>query len=192
MKELNDAIESMGLGLSGGVVRVDMFLNHRVDTGMLTRMGEEFLKAFGKEHVDLILTIESSGIPIALTTAQAFGNIPMVIAKKGMPSNLDDESYESRLLSYTRGLETSICVSKAYLLRGARVLIIDDFLANGEAARALIDIIGQAGASVAGIGVCIEKSFQSGGSALRAAGFKVVALATVTGVCDGRPVLLQK
>ena len=192
MKELHQMILSQGISMSGGILRVDSFLNHRIDTGLITRMGQAFYEAFRKKPVDLILTAESSGIAIALSTAQAFSNIPVVFAKKGIAANMEDRAYKSRLYSYTRGMETVIRVSKDYLPKGARVLIIDDFLANGEAAHALIDIVQQAGAQVVGIGICIEKAFQSGGAALRSAGYKVVALASITAIHEGKPVLLTK
>ena len=190
MQELHHMIQTQGISMSGGILRVDSFLNHRIDTGLMIRMGQTFYEAFHKNPVDLILTAESSGIAVALSTAQAFGNIPMVFAKKGGAANMDNSVYESRLYSYTRGVETTIRVSREYMPKGARVLIIDDFLANGEAAGALVSIVRQAGAQVSGIGICIEKAFQSGGAALRSAGYKVVSLASITAIRDGKPVLM--
>ncbi len=192
MKELRDAIISLGVGKDGGIVKVDMFLNHQLDTALLVKMGQAFQEAFAKEKVDLILTVESSGIAIALTTAMAFGNLPVVFAKKGRPSNLAGEMYQSKAYSYTRGEECTISVTKTYLPTGSRVLVIDDFLANGEASQGLLDIAEQAGVHVVGVGVCVEKSFQPGGAKLRGRGYPVVALATVTGIKDGKPVLAEE
>ena len=191
MRELREMIQSQGVGMSGGIVRVDGFLNHRVNTGLLTRMGYAFFDEFHTKKVDLILTVESGGIPIAMTTAQAFGDLPVVYAKKGEPANMNASFYESRLYSYTHGKEATIRVSREYLPRGANVLIVDDFLANGEAARALIQIVKQAEAHVTGVGVCVEKAFQSGGASLRSAGFKVVALATIAGIRNGKVILQE-
>lgn len=190
MKELNDAIREQGVCIGDSIVKVDMFLNHRIDTALLQKMGEAFYEAFHKQHVDLILTVEASGIALAVAAANAFGHLPVVFAKKGSPANLDDSVYHSKVYSFTHRMENTIRVAKSYLPKGTRVLIIDDFLANGEAAMGLVDIANQAGAEVAGIGICIEKGFQSGGATLRSAGYKVVALATVTGVHEGKPVLL--
>lgn len=192
MKELNDAIREQGIGVGDGIVKVDMFLNHRIDTALLQKMGEAFHQAFHKKPVDLILTVESSGIALAVATAMPFGNLPVIFAKKGAPGNLDSSVYSSKVFSYTHGVENTIRVAKAYLPKDAHVLIIDDFLANGEAAAGLVDIAEQAGATVAGIGICIEKGFQSGGASLRSKGYKVVSLATVTGIRDGKPVLLEE
>ncbi len=191
MKELHDAIRNQGVCIGDGIVKVDVFLNHRIDTGLLTRMGQAFYEAFRKKPVDLILTVESSGIAIAIATAQAFGNLPVVFAKKGQPGNLDTSVYESQVYSFTHGVQNTIRVAKAYLPKGAKVLILDDFLANGEAALGLCDIVKQAEGQVQGIGVCIEKGFQAGGATLRSAGYKVVSLATVTAIRDGKPVLLD-
>ncbi len=192
MKELQEAIRSQGIGKEGGIVKVDMFLNHRMNTALMVEMGQAFHQAFGEEPVDLILTVESSGIAVALTTAIAFGNVPVVFAKKGKPSTLAGEVYQSQVFSYTRGEACPISVAKAYLPQEAKVLIIDDFLANGEASQGLVDIVRQAGAQVVGIGICVEKGFQAGGARLRSQGFKVVSLATVTGIEDGKPVLAQQ
>lgn len=192
MKELQEAIRSQGIGKEGGIVKVDMFLNHRMNTALMVEMGQAFHQAFGDETVNLILTVESSGIAVALTTAIAFGNVPVVFAKKGKPSTLAGEVYQSRVFSYTRGEACPISVAKAYLPGEAKVLIIDDFLANGEASQGLVDIVRQAGAQVVGIGICVEKGFQAGGARLRSQGFKVVSLATVTGIEDGKPVLAQQ
>jgi len=187
MKELRDAILQQGFGIGHDIVKVDMFLNHRLDIALLTQIGQAFHEAFADEKVDMILTIEASGIAAAITTAQAFGNIPVIFAKKSKTtSTLNNDVYEARVYSFTHKTENFIRISKNYLPTGSTVLIIDDFLANGEAAEGLAEIARQAEARVAGIGVCIEKGFQAGGQKLRNEGYRVVSLATVTGIENGK------
>lgn len=185
MKELVEAIRARGKGIGTEIVKVDMFLNHRLDTDLFVKMGQAFAKEFATEKPDLVLTVEASGIAAALTTAMACGNIPVVFAKKSRTRNVTGEVYESAVFSFTHGVQNHIRVSKEYLPAGSKVLIIDDFLANGEAAEGLCNIVKQAGATVIGIGVCVEKSFQPGHKKLADDGFKVVALARVTGIQDG-------
>ena len=186
MEELKRAIETWGRGIGSEIVKVDMFLNHRLDVGLLTRMGQAFYEAFCSEPVDLILTIEASGIAAAVTTAQAFGDIPVVFAKKGETTNVGKDVYVSRVYSFTHRKECVIRVSREYLKPRQRVLIIDDFLANGEAVDGLRDILHQAGCVLAGVGVCIEKGFQPGGKRLRDLGIKVTSLAIVDAIQDGK------
>ncbi len=186
MKALRDAILQQGFGIGHDIVKVDMFLNHRLDIGLLTDIGQAFHEAFQGDQVDMILTIEASGIAAAITTAQAFGNIPVIFAKKSRTtSTLSSDVYEARVYSFTHKTENFIRIAKNYLPKGARVLIIDDFLANGEAAEGLTEIVRQAEVTVVGIGVCIEKGFQAGGQRLRNEGYRVVSLATVTGIENG-------
>lgn len=185
MKELVEAIRARGKGIGTEIVKVDMFLNHRLDTDLFVKMGQAFAKEFATEKPDLVLTVEASGIAAALTTAMACGNIPVVFAKKSCTRNVTGEVYESAVFSFTHGVQNHIRVSKEYLPAGSKVLIIDDFLANGEAAEGLCNIVKQAGATVIGIGVCVEKSFQPGHKKLADDGYKVVALARVTGIQDG-------
>ena len=186
MKELVEAIRARGVGIGTDIVKVDMFLNHQLDTGLFVKMGRAFADAFAAEKPDLVLTVEASGIAAALTAAMACGNIPVVFAKKSRTRNVTGDVYESRVFSFTHGVENHIRVAKPYLPAGARVLIVDDFLANGEAAEGLCDLVRQAGGTVVGIGVCVEKSFQPGHAKLAQEGYKVVALAKVTGIEDGR------
>ena len=162
MRELVEAIRARGVGVGTDIVKVDMFLNHRLDTDLFVKMGQAFAQAFAAQKPDLVLTVEASGIAAALTTAMACGNIPVVFAKKSRTRNVTGDVYESRVFSFTHGVENHIRVAKDYLPRGARVLIVDDFLANGEAAEGLCDLVRQAGATVVGIGICVEKSFQPG------------------------------
>jgi xanthine phosphoribosyltransferase len=186
MEELKKAIETWGRGIGNDIVKVDMFLNHRLDVGLLTQMGQAFHEAFQFDQVDLILTIEASGIAAAVTTAQAFGNIPVVFAKKGETTNVGKDVYASRVYSFTHKKENAIRVSREYLKPGQHVLIIDDFLANGEAVEGLRDIVNQAGCVLTGVGICIEKGFQPGGSHLRELGIKVKSLAIVDAIQDGK------
>lgn len=186
MEELRRAVEQYGQGVGTDIVKVDMFLNHRLDVGLLTRMGQAFHEAFRDERVDVILTVEASGIAAAVTTAQAFGNIPVVFAKKGETTNVGRDVYEAKVYSFTHRRESMIRVSKAYLTPGQRVLIIDDFLANGEAIEGLREIVRQAGCDLVGAGVCVEKGFQPGGRRLREAGVKVKSLAIVDEIRDGK------
>ncbi|MDD3212621.1 MAG: xanthine phosphoribosyltransferase [Eubacteriales bacterium] len=187
MKELREAILKQGFGIGQDIVKVDMFLNHRLDIALLTNIGQAFHEAFQDERVDMILTVEASGIAAAITTAQAFGNVPVIFAKKSKTtSTLNNDVYEAKVYSFTHQTENYIRIAKNYLPKDAHVLIVDDFLANGEAAEGLAEIVRQAGAHVAGIGVCIEKGFQMGGQRLRNEGYKVVSLATVTGIENGK------
>mgnify|MGYP000011069042 CR=1 FL=1 len=151
MRELVEAIRARGVGVGTDIVKVDMFLNHRLDTDLFVKMGQAFAQEFAQEKPDLVLTVEASGIAAALTTAMACGNIPVVFAKKSPTRNVTGDVYESRVFSFTHGVENHIRVAKDYLPKGARVLIIDDFLANGEAAEGLCDLVRQAGATVVGI-----------------------------------------
>ena len=186
MRELVEAIRARGVGVGPDIVKVDMFLNHRLDTDLFVKMGQAFAQEFAQEKPDLVLTVEASGIAAALTTAMACGNIPVVFAKKSPTRNVTGDVYESRVFSFTHGVENHIRVAKDYLPKGARVLIIDDFLANGEAAEGLCDLVRQAGATVVGIGICVEKSFQPGHQKLAQEGYHVVSLARVTAIRDGK------
>lgn len=186
MKELVEAVREYGIGIGEDIVKVDMFLNHRMDTELYVKIGQAFAAEFGHKKPDLVLTVEASGIAGALTTAIACGSIPVVFAKKSRTRNVTGDVYESRVFSFTHGVENHIRVAKQYLPEGAKILIVDDFLANGEAAEGLCELCRQAGAEVVGIGVCVEKSFQPGHKKLAEAGYHVHALAKVTGIKDGK------
>ena len=189
MQALKEAIRREGVGIGSDIVKVDSFLNHRIDVALSTQMGQAFHEAFADERVDCILTVEASGIAAAITTAQAFGNIPVVFAKKGDHRNVGADVYTAEVFSFTHQTMNVIRVSRRYLQKGMRVLIIDDFLANGEAIRGLMDILRQAGCELVGAGVCVEKGFQPGGRQLREEGVKVVSLAIVDAIQDGRIIL---
>lgn len=189
MKALKEAIEKYGVGIGTEVVKVDSFLNHRIDVALSTEMGKAFYEAFKDDRVDCILTVEASGIAAAMTAAQAFGNIPVVFAKKGDHRNVGNDVYTAEVYSFTHQKLNVIRVSRKYLEKGMRVLIIDDFLANGKAIHGLMDILRQAECELVGAGVCVEKGFQPGGKSLRESGVKVVSLAIVDAIEDGKIIL---
>ena len=179
MKLLEDRILQDGQVRPGNVLKVDCFLNHQLDVDLLDKIGEEFYRIFKNDGVNKILTIEAS----ACMTARYF-NVPVVFAKKAKSKNIDGEVYTSKVQSFTYGREYDITLAKKFLNSGDRVLILDDFLANGKAMKGLLDVCNQAGCSVAGIGICIEKGFQPGGAELRAAGYKLASLAIVNEMSD--------
>ncbi|NLO96548.1 MAG: xanthine phosphoribosyltransferase, partial [Peptococcaceae bacterium] len=150
MELLKKYIVEKGKVLPGNVLKVDSFLNHQLDIGLYQEIGREFKKRFAKEPISKILTIEASGIGLACITAQYFGNVPVVFAKKFSANNLASEVYESKVFSYTKNEYYQIRVDKKYLSRKDNILIIDDFLANGNAVLGLLDIAKQAGANIAG------------------------------------------
>lgn len=189
MEALKHAIEHEGVGIGTEIVKVDGFLNHRIDVRLMERIGQAFHEAFREEKVDCILTVEASGIAAAVTTAQAFGGIPVVFAKKGDRRNIGQDVYAAEVYSFTHQRMNTVHVSRQWLSKGLRVLIIDDFLANGEAIEGLLDIARQAECEVAGAGVCVEKGFQPGGKRLRERGVRLVSLAVVKAIEDGRIIL---
>ena len=165
------------------ILKVDSFLNHQIDVALVRAIGEEFRRRFAGAEVTKILTIEASGIAIACMAARYF-NVPVVFAKKAKSKNIDGEVFTSKVQSFTYGREYDITLAKKFLSPSDRVLILDDFLANGKAMKGLLDVCNQAGCSVAGIGICIEKGFQPGGAELRAAGYKLASLAIVDKMSD--------
>ncbi len=186
MEALKRKIEAEGIGVGTEVVQVDMFLNHQIDVGLAVEMGQAFYEAFKDDQVDCILTVEASGIITGLTTAMAFGNIPVIFAKKGERRNIGNDVYTADVYSFTHQKNNVIRVSRNYLKAGMRVLIIDDFLANGGAINGLIKIIDEAGAVLVGAGVCIEKGWQPGGDHLRGKGVKLVSLAIADRIENGK------
>ena len=168
----------------GNVLKVDCFLNHQLDVELLDKIGEEFYRIFKNDGINKILTIEASGIAIACMTARHF-NVPVVFAKKAQSINLDGEQYATTIYSFTKQKEYPVIVGKRFLSEGDKVLIIDDFLANGCALEGLIKICEAAGAEVSGIGIAVEKGFQGGGDKLRERGFRVESLARIADMdCD--------
>jgi xanthine phosphoribosyltransferase len=179
MELLEDRIRTDGTVKGGGILKVDAFLNHQLDIALFEEMGREFARRFAGEGVNKILTIETSGIAIAALTSKYFDYCPVVFGKKTASLNLDDEIYFSDVYSYTKQQSYKIMVSKKYLCPEDRILIIDDFLANGKAVESLEAIIKQAGATLVGVGIAIEKGFQGGGDALREQGVHLESLAIV-------------
>ena len=184
MKLLEEKIANEGVSIGTDILKVDMFLNHQLDVNLLDEMGKEFYRLFKDCGATKVVTIESSGIGIAVFTAKYF-NLPALFAKKAQHKNVGNEVYSAKCYSFTHGKEYTMNVSKKYLDSSDKVLIIDDFMAGGNACNALIDIISQAGAEVVGIGIAIEKGFQPGGKALREKGYKVRSLAIVESMNDG-------
>lgn len=169
------------------IIRVDGFINHQLDVRLLNEIGREFKKRFGHLKVDKILTIEASGIAIASIAAQYFDFVPVVFAKKAhMDSPPDERFFESKAFSFTKKFESKIRVNKKYIGKGENVLVLDDFLALGNATLSLIDILNQGGANLVGVGVVIEKGFQEGGQVLRKMGVNVESLVIVEKIKDGK------
>ena len=189
MRALREAIEKQGLGLGTDIVKVDMFLNHRIDTALLFEMGEAFADAFREDAPTLVLTVEASGIAIAMAAAHALGDIPVVFAKKGQTVVQNQDMLQAKVYSFTHKRENVIRVDRRYLPAGERVLIVDDFLADGQASKGLMELCRQAECEVVGVGIAVEKGFMPGGKALREAGVKLVSLAIVTGIEDGKVLL---
>ena len=186
MELLKKYIVEKGKVLPGNVLKVDSFLNHQLDIGLYQEIGREFKKRFAKEPISKILTIEASGIGLACITAQYFGNVPVVFAKKFSANNLDSEVYESKVFSYTKNEYYQIRVDKKYLSRKDNILIIDDFLANGNAVLGLLDIAKQAGANIAGVGIVIEKSFQTGREKILKENVRLESLARIRSLEGGQ------
>lgn len=187
MELLKKRILEQGKAIGTDIIKVDMFLNHQIDVELLNEIGKEFKKRFENANINKILTIEASGIGIACIAAQYF-SVPVVFAKKGANRNVGDNIYKADVYSFTKGTTTTIGVSKDYLCEDDHILIIDDFMANGKAVHGLINIINQAGASVEGIGIVIEKGFQPGGDALRSLGYRVESLAVIKSIDNGNVV----
>ena len=178
MKYLEDRILKDGIVGAGDVLKVDSFLNHQMDVDVLEAMGDEFFRLYKDCGVNKILTIEASGIGIAAFAARAF-HCPMVFAKKSKTSNIAADVYSTSVKSYTHGNVSTVVVSKQLLLPSDKILIIDDFLANGEALDGLLDLCRQAGAEVVGAGIAVEKAYQPGGERIRSKGVRVESLARI-------------
>lgn len=183
MQLLEERIRRDGIVKPGNVLKVDGFLNHQMDVDLFNEMGKELRRLFPSEQINKILTIEASGIGIACIAAQYF-HVPVVFAKKSQSINLDGEQYVTRIEYFTHKRVYDVIVSKKYLGADDHVLIIDDFLANGCAVAGLIDLVENAGATVEGVGIAIEKGFQEGGRTLRNKGVRVESLAIVEAMND--------
>ena len=184
MELLEQRILSDGRLLPGGILKVDNFLNHQMDPALIHEMAKEFRRLFDGEGVSKILTIEASGIAIAILVGLEFG-CPVVFAKKSKTKNIADSLYTAEVPSFTHGNTNTVVVSKDYLSASDRVLLIDDFLATGAALVGLRELVNTAGGTVVGAGVAIEKKFQGGGDRLRAEGMRVESLARITAMDEG-------
>ena len=176
MKLLEERIRKDGVVKEGNVLKVDSFINHQMDIQLFIEMAKEWKKLFAEKNINKVLTIEASGIGIAAIVASVF-EVPVVFAKKTHSINLDGEMYHTQIESFTHKKIYNVIVSKKFLNAEDRVLVIDDFLANGCALNGLIDIVEQAGATVEGIGIAVEKGFQKGGAEIRERGYQLESLA---------------
>lgn len=179
MEELKEKILQDGIALNDHVLKVDSFLNHQVDVNLMLNIGKEFANYFKDKKIDKVITIESSGIAPAFATASVL-NVPLLIFKKQHSKILSSDFYETQVYSFTKDIDYSLTVSKKYLKENENILIVDDFLANGEAALGATRILQMAKCNVAGIGIVIEKSFQAGRTKLDNAGFDVYSLAQIS------------
>ena len=183
MKALEERILKEGRVLPGGILKVDGFLNHRIDPALSYEMAQELKRLYGEDGVNKVLTIEASGIALATMTAWVF-ECPLVFAKKSRTKNISGDVWATEIPSFTHGNTNTVVVSKEYLGPEDRVLLIDDFLATGAALVGLSKLVEMAGGSVVGAGIAIEKEFQNGGNALRAAGMRVESLARIAEMTD--------
>ncbi|WZL82846.1 xanthine phosphoribosyltransferase [Vallitaleaceae bacterium 9-2] len=184
MKLLHERIKQNGSVVSEEILKVDSFLNHQIDANLMMEMGKEFKRRFEDEKITKIVTIEASGIAIAALAALSF-QVPVVFAKKTQSRNLDAQVYTYPVYSFTKQQTYDIHISKKYIQSTDRVLILDDFLANGQAVEGLIQLVNQGGGEVAGVGIVIEKGFQPGGKTLRDQGVRVESLAIIDRMKDG-------
>lgn len=184
MNSLQKKILSEGKVLPGNILKVDGFLNHQIDISLLKDMGKDFYELFKDKNITKILTIEASGIAIACYTAEYF-NVPVVFAKKGQHKNVGKDVFSAEVFSFTKGTSYEVAVSKLYLKPEDRILIIDDFLANGQAVLGLQKIIADAGATLCGAGIAITKAFQTGEKLLIDAGINVKSLAAIESMENG-------
>lgn len=183
MELLKERIRKDGKVKEGNVLKVDSFLNHQMDIHLFQEIGKEFQKRFAGEEINKILTIEASGIGIACIVAQSF-DVPVVFAKKTQTKNIAGDTWTTKVESFTHGRIYDIIVSKEFLGKGDRVLIIDDFMANGKALEGLSELVKMSGAELVGAGIVIEKGFQPGGDELRRRGIRVESLAIIDSMND--------
>lgn len=185
MDLLKDRIRLDGENKDEGIIKVDSFLNHQIDVELLDEIGKEFYNRFKEDKIDKIVTIEASGIAIAVMTAKYF-NVPVVFGKKTESKNLDKDTYEADVYSYTKGKTYTIRISKKYLNEGENILIVDDFMARGKASEGLIKIVEEAKCNVKGVGIVIEKGFQDGGENIKKQGYRLESLAVVESIENGK------
>ncbi|MBQ3201299.1 MAG: xanthine phosphoribosyltransferase [Clostridia bacterium] len=178
MQMLKDRIRKEGRVLPGNIIKVDGFLNHRIDTKLMRAMAKEFARRFDLTGITAVVTVEASGIALGAICAEEYG-VPLVFAKKAKSDNIEGGLYQSEIFSYTYKKKVTLIMASQWLCENDKVLVVDDFLANGEALRGLVDIVRQSGAEIIGLGVAIEKGFQGGGDRLRAQGENVQSLAII-------------
>ena len=178
MEKLKQRIREEGKVLPGNIIKVDGFLNHRVDCAFMGEIADEFARIFDLSKVDMVLTAEASGIALATVCCFKWGK-PMIFAKKAKSDNIEGGLYKSEIMSYTYKKVVTLILSKQWLTPGTRVLIVDDFMARGEAARGLCELVEEAGAELIGVGIAVEKGFQGGGDRLREMGINYHALAVI-------------
>lgn len=178
MQELKDRILSEGVVIGDSALKVDSFLNHQLDPAFTLRMGQELATRFADAGITKVLTVEASGIAVAMAVALPLG-VPVVFAKKKKAITQDGETYSAEVFSFTRKESVQVTVTRRFLSAQDVILVVDDFLAHGEALKGLVDIVGQAGARLAGAGIVIEKYFQGGGATLRAKGVRIESLAVI-------------
>ena len=187
MKLLKDRILSEGKCFPGGILKVDNFINHQMDPSLMQKMAEELVRRFSTHDINKVITIEASGIAPAIMVG-AILNVPVLFAKKKKPSTMQN-MLVTEVFSFTKGHSYTVCVSSDYLGKDDRVLFIDDFLANGNAAKGIIDLVSQAGATLEGMGFLIEKGFQEGGEELRGRGLHIDSLAVIDSLDDCKIVI---
>ena len=185
MKLLEDRIRSDGEVLPGNVLKINSFLNHQVDPELMKKVGEEFSRLFKDSGVTKVLTCEASGIAPGIMAAYEL-HVPMVFARKKKPATLNDAVYWADVYSYTKKVTNQICVEQKFLHKDDHLLIIDDFLANGEAVKGMINIANQAGAEVAGVGIVVAKTFQGGSDWLKEHGYRLEALAEIASLANNQ------
>lgn len=184
MKELKERILKDGKCFSGGILKVDSFINHQMDPILMKSIAEEFVRRFDGTEINKVITVEASGIAPAIMVGYLLG-LPVVFAKKKQPSTMEN-MLVTEVFSFTKNQPYTICVSKDYLQPGDKVLFIDDFLANGNAGKGIVDLVRQAGAELAGMGFIIEKAFQEGGKLLRSSGIHIESLAIIESLDDSQ------
>ncbi len=193
MKLLEEKIRKDGIVIGTDILKVDSFLNHKIDVALAQEMGKAFAKKFAGRGINKILTVESSGIGLSCIAAQYFDNAEVVFAKKNKAKTTQNDSvYTADVYSFTRAVTNEIRISKKYLTSEDTVLILDDFMAMGGAANGLISIAEQAGAKVAGIAICIEKGFQGGGDKLRAQGYDLCSLAIIDSMDENKGIVFRE
>lgn len=188
MKEFEQKVLNDGIVINDDILKVDNFLNHQIDVKLIRNLGEDIKDFFKDVKVDKVLTIEASGIAIAFAVCEAYGGIPMVFAKKSKSATVGDDVYSTEIKSFTRNTVSKVTVCNKYLNKGEKVLIVDDFLAEGNAAMGLLDLCKQAGAEVVGYATAVEKEFQGGRAKIEATGIRVYSGARIKGFKDNKPV----